>query len=296
MHEEIFAQFLKFEKRYSPHTVISYLHDVADFFVYLSNNSGIVDPTLVNHQQVRRYVVLQVNQKKSPASIRRYLSALKTYYRFLMRQGIAQSNPAARVLTPKLAERLPKYIEQKQMAQLLDRGAIDVFPEGWTGLRDRVVLELLYDTGMRRDELLRLSWNDIDLFQKTIRIFGKGNKQRLVPLVPSLEDLLKRYKYATQEYFNTLGDIIVLTDKGSPAYENFIYRTVKKYLSLCSSQTKKSPHVLRHSFATHLSNNGAKLNDVKELLGHASLASTQVYTHNSIEKLKEAYKLAHPKA
>jgi integrase/recombinase XerC len=295
MHEEVFSQYLQFEKRYSRHTVTSYLHDVANFFSFIAEQFSISDPGLVRHTHVRAYVVRLVQERQSPATIRQHLSALKTFFRFCQKHHWVERNPAQRVVTPKLPSRLPKFIEQSNLTQLLENN--DAFPSGWEGVRDRLMLEFFYGTGMRRNELLQLCWKDIDFGNNTIKIHGKGNKQRLVPLAPSLAELLKNYKQETTGHFPALLiESVILTDKGGSSYDNFIYRTVKKYLSLCSTQPKKSPHVLRHAFATHISNNGAKLNDVKELLGHASLASTQVYTHNSIEQLREIYKLAHPKA
>lgn len=264
-------------------------------FSFLSTNFPQTTLPEIQRVHVRAYVVHLVESKRTPATVRRHLSALKTYFRFCQKHGWITVNPALRIVTPKLPARLPRFVEQTQISTLL--GTEEIFPEGWQGIRDRLVMEMLYGTGMRRNELLQLKWEDIDDSRQTIKVSGKGNKQRLVPATPALLQLLKTYKEETYRRFSPLADSsIILTDRGATAYDNFIYRIVKKYLSLCSTQKARSPHVLRHSFATHLSNNGAKLNDVKELLGHASLASTQVYTHNSIEQLKEVYKSAHPKA
>jgi integrase/recombinase XerC len=241
-------------------------------------------------------VVHLVESGANPVTLRRKLSALNTYYKYAIRKGFCRSNPAKGISLPKVPVRLPKFVEQSKLLNHLSNN--DAFDSSFPGIRDKLIIEMLYATGMRRNELLQLKWSDISYSSGQLRIFGKGGKERIVPISKHLISQLEEYKKLAIIHLNTneLPERIILTDQGKPAYPELIYKTVKKHLSLCSTQEKKSPHVLRHSFATHLSNNGAPLNDIKELLGHASLASTQVYTHNTIEQLKEVYKIAHPKA
>lgn len=295
MEAKDFEDYLRFEKRYAEHTVTAYYNDIAQFSGYL-NDLGIEHFHLVKSSAIRLWVVHLVESGCNPATIRRKISALNTFYKFQIRKGYCHTNPAKGLSLPKLSQRLPKYIEQDKLADLLSRS--DVFSDDFQGLRDRLIIELLYVTGMRRQELVQLKWSDVNSQSAQIKILGKGNKERLVPVSLNIIKLLEEYKSVLYSHFNetSLPDNIVISNNGREAYPELIYQTVKKHLSLCSTQQKKSPHVLRHSFATHLSNNGAPLNDIKELLGHASLASTQVYTHNTIEQLKEVYKIAHPKA
>lgn len=295
MEAKDFVDYLRFEKRYAEHTVTAYSNDIAQFSGYL-NDLGIEHFYLVKSSAIRLWVVHLVESGCNPATIRRKISALNTFYKFQIRKGYCDTNPAKGITLPKLSQRLPKYVEQNNLVELLSKQ--DVFSNNFQGLRDRLIVELLYATGMRRQELVQLKWSDINLSSAQIKILGKGNKERLVPVSQHLIIMLENYKSEMYAHFNetSLPDRIVITNNGREAYPELIYQTVKKYLSLCSTQEKKGPHVLRHSFATHLSNNGAPLNDIKELLGHASLASTQVYTHNTIEQLKEVYKIAHPKA
>jgi integrase/recombinase XerC len=214
-----------------------------------------------------------------------------------MKKGTIKTNPTEKVNTPKMPERLPKFVEQSNLIRLLDQPEA-YFTDTFEGLREKLMIDVLYSTGMRRQELIGLKWSDINFGTRQIKILGKGNKERLVPVSDLLIYSLKNFKQKIKEKELNRNNLpyVFLTDDGQQTYPNFVYRIVRKYISLCSTVEKRSPHVLRHSFATHMSNNGAKLNDIKELMGHASLASTQVYTHNTIEQLKEIYKIAHPKA
>lgn len=292
---ENFVQYLRYEKRYAEKTIEAYQNDIAQFSVFIQE-LGIEHFYLVKPPHIRLWIVSLVEAGVQAASLRRKISALNTFYKYSLRKGLAKTNPAHGVSLPRLPQRLPRYVEQKALNDLFNHEA--VFSDDFSGERDRLIMELLYATGMRRQELTNLRWEDIDEANGQIKVLGKGNKERYIPVATGLICLLKKYRSHAGRHFNgtELPSQIVLTDKGQPAYPELIYKTAKKYLSLCSTQEKKSPHVLRHSFATHLTNNGAPLNDVKELLGHASLASTQVYTHNTIEQLKEIYKIAHPKA
>ncbi len=299
---EGFVRFLKFEKRYSSHTVTSYLNDVNQFMAFLQSTYSFQiecenDYVKINNKQVRNWVVSLVEDKQQASSIKRKVSALKTFFKTLQINGIIKNNPADKISTPKIPERLPKFISEKSITQLYEN-KVELFEDTYDGQLQFIIIELLYGTGIRRDELINIKLTDINWAKKELKILGKGNKERILPLGKEIINLLSEYveirnsKIENSEVFTYL----LITSKGEKLYPNYVYRTVKKYLSLCSTVEKKSPHILRHSFATHLSNNGAKLNDIKELLGHSSLASTQIYTHNTIEQLKEIYKLAHPKA
>ena len=288
-----FLQYLRYEKRFSPHTVLAYEKDIEQFMSYSLAVFEISQPGDVMHTHVRSWIVHLMQNEISTRSINRKISALKTYFKFLMKRGNVEKNPLSKIVAPKAGKRLPSFIEKKATGRLLED--FD-FGDGYAGARSKMVIELLYSTGIRRSELIGLKRSDIDLRKQQLKVFGKGGKERLVPFGDSLCNSLKAYLKVKNETFPSSGESLFLTDKGKPVYPKLIYNTVKKYLSLVSTSEQKSPHVLRHSFATHLSDNGADLNAVKELLGHSSLAATQIYTHNSIEKLKKVYEKAHPKA
>jgi integrase/recombinase XerC len=292
---ENFIDYLRHEKRYATNTLTAYQNDLDQFRSFIAE-LGINDPASATSSIIRLWVVHLVESGANPVTLRRKLSALNTYYKYAIRKGFCRSNPAKGISLPKVPVRLPKFVEQSKLLNHLSNN--DAFDSSFPGIRDKLIIEMLYATGMRRNELLQLKWLDISYSSGQLRIFGKGGKERIIPISKHLISQLEEYKKLAIIHLKTneLPERIILTDQGKPAYPELIYKTVKKHLSLCSTQEKKSPHVLRHSFATHLSNNGAPLNDIKELLGHASLASTQVYTHNTIEQLKEVYKIAHPKA
>lgn len=296
MYIEVFQRYIQFEKRFSHHTYIAYTADLHAFFSFLEASGAPSSIDQVRHTMIRSWMVELMNQGLGPRSITRKITTLKTYFNFLIRERYIELNPMDKVRVPKMAKRLPVFIEQQQLTNLLDEFP---FPEGFPGLRDRLVLELLYATGMRLSELIGLQEQDVNFYESTVKVLGKRNKERLIPFNKEMTITLQRYlelrkACVTSEKATTLP--LILTDKGTAAYPVFIYRLVNRYLSMVTTIDKKSPHVLRHSFATHLLNNGADLNAIKELLGHANLAATQVYTHNSIEKLKNIYKQAHPKA
>lgn len=294
---EAFLQYLTYEKRYSPKTVESYKIDILQFFYFIETEFQITDLLLVKNNIIRTWIVELVNKKNKPASIKRKISALKSFYKYNQKIGNIKINPADKINTPKIPERLPKFVEQTKINDLLDNND-KYFSATFEGLQEKLIVDMLYSTGMRRQELIDLKWSDIHFGNNQIKVTGKGNKQRLIPIGKELMSSLQIFqKSQTENYKNNLiAPFVFLTNDGNQLYPNLVYRLVKKHIANCSTVEKKSPHVLRHSFATHMSNNGAKLNDIKELLGHASLASTQVYTHNTIEQLKEIYKIAHPKA
>ena len=287
-----FLAYLEFEKRYSPHTVTAYRTDLDQFSNYLLNEYGKDDLTGVDHFLVRSWMVSLLGQGIGPRSINRKLTTLKSFFRFLIREGVVTANPMKKVTSPKTARKLPVFLDREQADHLLDPSN---FESGYSGLRDRLILECFYVTGIRLSELTGLNETDIDFRQETIKVLGKRNKERLVPFSSKMGCLLKEYIGMKRDIFGEM-DALFLTDKGQPIYPRMIGRIVTGYMGRVTTQAKRSPHVLRHTFATHLLNNGAELNAVKELLGHANLSATQVYTHNTIEKLTRIYKQAHPKA
>ena len=294
---EAFLNYLKFEKRYSSKTVESYKTDILQFFHFIKLEFELEDALHVKNNQVRAFVVQLVNDKRKPTSIKRKISALKSFYKYHQKIGKLKTNPADKINSPKIPERLPKFVEQQKINNLFEEPE-KYFKNSFEGMQEKLLIDVLYSTGMRRQELINLKWSDINFSSNQVKVTGKGNKQRLIPIGNELVNSLRIFQ---NTQINQLKNIpkaayVFLTKDGNQLYPNYVYRIVKLHIGHCSTAEKKSPHVLRHSFATHMSNNGAKLNDIKELLGHASLASTQVYTHNTIEQLKEIYKLSHPKA
>lgn len=303
MFLEGFESYLKYEKRYSPNTLVSYMNDVKQFALFISDNYDLtLDKTdhiqTLTSKHVRSWIVELVEKDTLPSSIKRKLSALKTYFKTLQIKNVLKINPADKISTPKIPERLPKFVPEKGINNVLENNNNE-FEDNYSGHLDRLIIELLYNTGLRRQELMNIKIADINFVKRELKVLGKGNKERILPLSTDMIYMIENFLTLQNDFFKehpNKGAYLFITEKGEPLYANYVYRITKKYLSLCSTVEKKSPHVLRHSFATHLSNRGAKLNDIKELLGHSSLASTQVYTHNTIEQLKEIYKLSHPKA
>jgi len=293
-HKESFLQFLKIEKRYSPHTVRSYLSDLDQFdnFLKLQNRSGRTDD--ITFHDVRSWIVSLIGDGYSPSSIHRKISSLRIFYRFLRKEGLAAGDPLEKVVLPKTAKRLPVFVEEKALDRLLDDCQFD---DGFKGLKDRAIIEMLYFTGMRRAELTGLRISDVDLTSASVRVTGKRNKQRIIPLVGHFALKLADYSRARDAEFPDLNpEWFFIDDRGNKLYDKYVYNTVRKYLAIVTTIEKKSPHVLRHTFATHMLNHGADLNSIKEFLGHANLSATQIYTHNSFEKLRRIYKQAHPRA
>ena len=287
-----FIKYLQFEKRFSEHTLTAYSTDLQQFQAFLESIYGEAEWQQVKASQIRSWMAYLLEQKQAPASIRRKISTLKTFYRFWRRTYPDFRDPTKGIQTPKLQKRLPVTADSTALHRLLASFPAEAdFPT----LRDKLVLELLYGTGLRRSELLGLSLGDVSLSESRLRIKGKGNKERLVPFGPAVKEALEHYLKVREEHYPNRSHLI-LTDKGNQPYPKWVYNKVKQYLGALPYLEKASPHVLRHSFATHLSDGGADLNAIKELLGHTSLAATQVYTHNSIEKLKRSYDQAHPKA
>lgn len=293
-YRESFFDYLQFEKRYSIHTVGSYRNDLRQFFSFMEIHAGHTDVKEVTSSDVRAWIVYLLENSYSQVSVHRKISALRSYYRFLRRNGNVDSDPASKVILPKRKKRLPQFVEESSLEHLLD---IYDFGNGFEGVRDRTVIVMLYSTGMRRAELIGLRDSDIDSDSGVIRVSGKRNKERMIPLLPSLNsDLLKYRQVRDDNGIHSSEGWFFLTSAGNKMYDKLVYNIVSRYLHMVSTVEKKSPHVLRHSFATHMLNSGADLNSIKEILGHASLSATQVYTHNTFEKLKEVYKQAHPRA
>jgi integrase/recombinase XerC len=291
-----FLKYLEYEKRFSSHTITAYETDLGQFFDYLDKQYQVGDVKQVSHFFIRSWIVSLMDAKTTAKSVNRKISALKSFFRFLLKEKIVQQNPMLKIVSPKIPKRLPEFVSVESMDLLLKH--VDL-GEGYEGIRDRVILELFYGTGIRRAELIGLKNTSLDFGNNTLKVLGKRNKERIIPLTPSLVTLLKKYVIEKNNYLNKCNkenDFLFLDKYCNQMDPKLVYNTVKKYLSAVTTSEKKSPHILRHTFATHMLNNGADINAIKELLGHSSLAATQVYTHNTISKLKKIYKQAHPKA
>lgn len=294
MRLTIFFSYIRFEKRFSEHTIKAYETDLTQFQEFLQHTYEIKKDDDIEHTHIRAWIVDLLEQKITTRSINRKLSTLKSYFQFLIKRAVLAANPMLKVIAPKVGKRLPVVIPTDRLEFLFEQVE---FGSDFKGVRDKMILELLYQTGIRRSELINLTYQNIDLEGLTIKVLGKGNKERLVPISHKLSRTLQNYMTVRDATFPLeLFNYLFVTEKGKKLYPKKVYSIVNHYLSLVTTEEQRSPHVLRHSFATHLSNNGADLNAIKELLGHSSLAATQVYTHNSIERLKEIYQQAHPKA
>lgn len=288
-----FLEFLRYEKRYSQHTSISYENDLQQFQTYLAQTYAQSDPLQAQAIHIRSWMANLKSEGQTTRSIVRKLSTLRSFFKYHLKQGHIVATPTAEINAPRIRKRLPEFVKQEESRQLLDTLARS--SENWRSLNARLIITLLYTTGMRTSELLALKTRQVDRSRQQIKVLGKGNKERVIPIHPELASLVHDYLAARKEAGIDEADNLLVTEKGRPLYAKYVYLIVREYLSQSSTIDKKSPHILRHSFATHLLNEGADLNAVKELLGHASLAATQVYTHNSIEKLKDAHRKAHPR-
>ena len=293
-YKESFLQYLQTEKRYSPHTIRSYRNDLDQFFSYLSDNSMPQDPAEISSHDIRAWIVSLMNSGVKPVSVHRKISCLRVFFRYLRKEGIIKSDPLEKVVLPKRKKTLPVFVPEESLDNLLDN---DSFGSDFQGIRNRTIIELLYVTGMRRAELIGLRDADVDLAGASVKVTGKRNKQRIIPLLKPFIPVLENYIRTRNE---SLGGVspewFFVTDSGKKLYDKYVYNIVRQYLSQVTTIEKKSPHILRHTFATHMLNRGADLNVIKEFLGHANLSATQVYTHNTFEKLKKIYKQAHPRA
>lgn len=285
-----FLEYLEFEKRYSSHTIVSYKTDLLQFEVYslVIFEVGLEEAT---HVMIRSWMVALVEKGISPRTINRKKSTLQVFYKYLKAKVLIVESPMQKVVAPKVKKRLPHYVKKQDMEALFSKVQ---FANDFFGSRDRLILELFYNTGMRLSELVELK--EVNILEDSIKVLGKRNKERIIPVTSFMRRKIIDYISLKRNEFPKSNQSLFVTDKGKKLYQKFVYRKVNHYLSLVTSKGKKSPHVLRHTFATHMLDNGAELNAIKEILGHASLSATQVYTHNSIEKLKNVYKQAHPRS
>jgi integrase/recombinase XerC len=289
---EDFLKYIEAEKRYSGHTIKAYQNDLSQFHAFCQETDR--EGVDLNFKAIRSWVVFLMDSGYSTRTVHRKLTTLSTYCKYLIKEGQLDSNPLELVLKPKLNKRVPAFVEEGKLDLLLDE--FD-FGEDFTGRRNRLVLDLLYQTGMRRSELIGLTTGSVNREGKSVKVSGKRGKERIIPLNEELLQALERYLIIRKEVVeNKPTDRLLVTEKGEPVYDKLVYRIVNRYLSLVTTLDKRSPHVLRHTFATHMLNRGADLNAIKELLGHASLSATQVYTHNTYKKLKSIYNQAHPRA
>ena len=289
-----FIDHLKFEKRYSAHTIRSYQDDLEAFWAYVRIDFGGLEMRQVSPAVVRSWLASMKDQGLSSRSLNRKISSLRSFYKYQLKNGVVELSPMGAILSPKMSKRLPVFVEQREMAMLFEEV---VFPDDWEGRTDRLALAILYYTGMRLSELIGLRESHVDRGNRTVKVLGKGNKERVIPVNEVLMAGIGEYcDQKGVELEAPDREFLLVGRTGKKLYPKYVYRLVRKYLAQVTTIGQKSPHVLRHTFATHLMNAGAGLNPVKELLGHASLAATQVYTHNTIEKLKDIYKKAHPKA
>jgi len=288
-----FVKYLQFERHYSKHTVAAYERDIRSYAQYLVTHAGLADLISAKHIHVRSWLVHLMSNNYTPKSINRKLSAIKSLYKFLKRQGVTSQNPAAKISGPKTPKRLPKVVRAEDIVVGLQQE--NLTEVNFSTLRDRLIVDLLYHTGMRRSELIGLKQRDFNRSRKELKVLGKGNKERVIPVSPNLAKAIQEYLAARSTEVGLIADVMLVTDKGVEMYPKYVYNKVKKWIGTYSSVEKRSPHILRHSFATHLADNGAELNAIKELLGHANLSATQIYTHNSVARLQDVYKKAHPK-
>jgi integrase/recombinase XerC len=291
---QAFLDYLKFEKRYSPHTIISYHTDISAFFTYLNGIYGTQELTAITHSFIRSWLANLKEKKLTSKSINRKISTLRSFFKYHLKRGAITVLPTVNLVAPKISRRLPVFVKESDTKQLLD--TLEKSTEGWKSLNARMLISLFYATGMRVSELINLKERQLDTGRLQLRVLGKGNKERIIPVSKEIMQEIREYQQLKRKTFETRVEFLFVTDKGKKLYAKYAWLLVNKYLGQVSTLDKKSPHVLRHTFATHLMNNGAELNAVKELLGHASLAATQVYTHNTIEKLKDVHKKAHPKS
>lgn len=287
-----FIQYITFERRYSGNTIKAYENDLGAYSEYLETTYDLQDLAISTHDMIRSWVVKLMDDGTSPRSVNRKISSLKSYYKYLRKEGLIENNPLNQIVNLKSSKRLPSYISQEDIIEVLDEPIQD---ENFKSLRDRLIIEILYSTGIRRSELINIKDNSVDYQRGVLKVRGKGNKERIIPLSKKLLEHIQKYIVNREKAINTTTEYLIVTNKGNQAYPEFILRKVKDGLSGMKN-IKKSPHILRHTFATHMLNNGADLNVIKELMGHADLSATQVYTHNTIKQLKSIYKKAHPRA
>jgi len=292
---QTFIDYLRKERRYSPHSLISYTNDLSQFYLFMKDELQLPDEHKPEHHDVRSWIVSLMEKGLNPRSVNRKITALRSYFKFLKREGLIDYNPTQKITALKVKKQIPHFASERDMEQLFNNLE---FKPGFKGTRDKLVLEMLYSTGMRRAELINLKTSDVNFYNRELKVLGKRNKERIIPFTDKLAASIKSYLIEKQKQTGKSmnNELIFVNDKGKKMGEKFVYTLANKYLSLVTTLEKRSPHVMRHTFATHMLNNGAELNAIKELLGHANLSATQIYTHNTIEKLKSIYKQAHPRA
>jgi integrase/recombinase XerC len=287
----IFVEYIQFEKRQSVHSVSAYKSDLIQLqdFIATQYNGSLEE---VNHQMLRSWIVFLKQSGLTNKSLHRKISSTKTFYKFLIKQGVIEVNPASKLVLPKIEKRLPTFIKKEETEQLLGKNSVDF--NDFESIRNHLVLTLFYQCGIRLSELVNLKSNEIT--SNSIKVLGKRNKERIIPIIDKVYSLIKEYEQMKQKTFVVQNEFLIVKNDGEKSYDKFIYTLVNKELTKHTSLKKKSPHVLRHTFATHMLDEGADLNSIKELLGHSNLMATQVYTHNSLAKIKSIYKQAHPRA
>ena len=289
-----FIDYLKFQKRYSPYTIRSYQDDLVQFFDFVELRFGNVLLKDISHTHIRSWLADMKENGISSKTIKRKISSLKSFFKYLVKKGSLDQTPMSKVTSPKTGKRLPDFIKPEDAEKLVESLTNS---EDWKTLNTKMLITIFYNTGMRLSELVNLKEEQVDFKKRQIKVLGKGNKERIIPVSAEITTAIEDYIENKNKEFKNADHVLLVTDKGRKMYSKYAYLLVKAFLAQeIKTLNKQSPHVLRHSFATHLSNNGADLNAIKDLLGHSSLAATQVYTHNSIEKLKDVYKKAHPKA
>ena len=293
LYFQSFLDYLRFQKRYSVHTLTAYETDLFQFFSFLDGAYAPYQLTDVKQAWVRSWLADLRDQGMEAKSINRKISSLKSFFKFQVREGVIPGTPMAVVVSPRIPKKLPRFIPEADLQQLFE---FLEFPDDWSGITAKLVLRLLYQTGMRRGELVGIQERDIDFGNAQLKLHGKGGKERLIPLHRDLLHVLEDYIRQKRMNWPDASATLLLTSKGKAIYPRYVHDVVQRYLGAVTTVEQRSPHVLRHSFATHLMNEGAPLNAVKELLGHSSLAATQVYTHNTIEKLRNVYQQGHPRA
>jgi integrase/recombinase XerC len=286
-----FVEYIQFEKRQSVHSVSAYKSDLIQLqdFIATQYNSTLIE---VNHQMLRSWVVFLKQSGLTNKSLHRKISSTKTFYKFLIKQGVVEINPASKVVLPKIEKRLPTFVKKEETEQMLDKTTVDF--NDFESIRNHLVVTLFYQCGIRLSELVNLKSNDVS--SNALKVLGKRNKERIIPIIDNVYSLIKEYENIKRQTFVVQNEFLIVKNDGEKAYDKFIYTLVNKELTKHTSLKKKSPHVLRHTFATHMLDEGADLNSIKELLGHSNLMATQVYTHNSLAKIKSIYKQAHPRA
>lgn len=291
---QAFLDHLKFQKRFSAHTILAYATDLQQGFDFFQSTFGVGEPAQIQATMIRTWLAEGKAAGLTPRTLNRKISAFKSYFKYLVRQGQLSASPMGPIISPKTPKRLPVFLKEEEALSLLQ--LLEVRAEDWNSLNAQAILTLLYSTGMRLSELIGLKPEQVDFGRAVLKVLGKGNKERVIPLSPHLSRVLQSYLQQKTQRFEALAGPILVTEKGKPLYPKYVWQLVNRLLGAATTLDKKSPHVLRHTFATHLMNQGADLNAVKELLGHSSLAATQVYTHNTIGKLKDIHRKAHPKS